>query len=87
MLKRRLFLGFIGLALLLSLASYVLKNTKIQIQSSDTGMSSIGISTQFPEATCQKSLKASFPFVQFHCSAAASPKPEQILNDSLPETP
>ncbi|MCA9837234.1 MAG: hypothetical protein KC422_09965 [Trueperaceae bacterium] len=76
--KRRLLVGIILLIIILAI---VLATYLIQASTFTITQKGLGVSTQFPQANCQKRLTAQFPFVDFRCE-----NPDDA-NDPALETP
>ena len=67
-LRLKLLLSLLVLTLLISLAGYMLANTRLAITGSGLKDGSLSVETTLPNATCRKVLKRSFPFVELQCS-------------------
>lgn len=83
MLKKRfaLILGFILLGLaIFSLGLYLFQHSQISIgETSDEGLS---VRSHFPQADCQKTISAKFPFVRFKCEEKLEPEKLEPENSS-----
>lgn len=67
-LRLKFLLSLLALLLTVSLAVYLLANTRLELKGSGLEDGSLSIETNLPNATCQKVLKPQFPFVTFDCS-------------------
>ena len=70
-LRLKLFLSLLILVAIISLASYMLANTSLELKGSGLENGSLRVETVLPNATCQKVLKRQFPFVKIACSEKA----------------
>lgn len=71
--------GFILLGLsFITLGAYVLSRTKLDLSQVQQDGSSVQVKTSFPNATCQKTLSAKFPFVAFSCDQLEDGQAEEL---------
>ena len=67
-LRFKLLLALLALAATVSLASYMLSNTRLELSGSGLEDGNLSVETELPNASCQKVLKRQFPFVEFKCT-------------------
>jgi len=66
--RLKLLLVLLALAVIFSLASYMLSNTRLELSGASLEDGSLSVETELPNAKCQKVLKRQFPFVTFKCA-------------------
>ena len=75
-------LGILIVALLASLAVYLVSNTRLELETAFQN-SSMQVETDFPGASCRKTVGKQFPFVRLECD----PKPNQTAPETTPPAP
>jgi hypothetical protein len=66
----RILLLVIGLALLTVLVFSLTRNTHLSVDAEGGGGGTLTVETTLPNATCQKVLTTTFPFVKIRCQEA-----------------